>query len=367
MSAYEFKMGIYLGELQQPFEQSLATARDLGARYVWCGAHSDNRSLYELADAEIDKAAGQVAAHGLEFFLLDGAGLFKTVHLAELRPGRMLEHEQFREHLAKLERAMEVSARLGIGAVGCSSFAWPAEYTGGKPTWPMRWATRGGIISDGDMAKLVEAFSMFADLAEKHEVDIAFLMMQWNYGNTSRNFRRIVEAVGSRRFKALWCPADSYNCGEADNATAGFENLRPYLLRRARQGPAHPRRIEARIRVRPHRRGRRRLPDHPAQPARQPLRRGPVHRHPLRAGQRLPARGDGDELRQHPPTHRGVAVAASPFGYGLYRTITSTSWMVTLPVRPAGRPSRDTSRTFSPLRGRVSTRSNSSQWFRGLV
>ena len=70
---------------------------------------------------------------------------------------------------------------------------------------------------------------MFADLAEQYDVDIAFLMMQWNYGNTSRNFRRIVEAVGSRRFKVLWCPADNYNCGEVDNATAGFENLRPYL------------------------------------------------------------------------------------------------------------------------------------------
>ena len=65
---YEFKMGIYLGELQQPFEQSLATARDLGAHYVWCGTHSDNRSFYELSDAEIDQAAAQVAAHGLEVF-----------------------------------------------------------------------------------------------------------------------------------------------------------------------------------------------------------------------------------------------------------------------------------------------------------
>ena len=29
MSNYEFKMGMYLGELWQPWEQSLATARDL--------------------------------------------------------------------------------------------------------------------------------------------------------------------------------------------------------------------------------------------------------------------------------------------------------------------------------------------------
>ena len=226
---YEFKMGMYLGELQQPFEQSLGTARDIGAKYVWCGNYSQNQMMCELPDKDLDKAVEQVAAHNLEIFLLDGGGLLKGVHLAELQPGKMLEHEKFKQELDTLERSMEVSSRLGVGAVSCCSFAWPAEYTAGKPTWPMRWATRGGIISDGDMEKLVEALSMVADLAEKYDIDVAFLMMQWNFGNTSRNFRRIAEAVGSRRFKALWCPADALNCGEADNATAGFENLRPYL------------------------------------------------------------------------------------------------------------------------------------------
>ena len=209
----------------------------------------------------------------------------------------MLEHAQFKEHFTKLERAMEVSARLGIGAVGCSSFAWPAEYTGGKPTWPMRWATRGGIISDGDMAKLVEAFSMFADLAEKHDVNIAFLMMQWNYGNTSRNFRRIVEAVGSRRFKALWCPADNYNCGEVDNATAGFENLRPYLHGVHAKDLRTINGSTLEFEYTPIGEGPHRLPDDPAQPARQSLRRHPVDCHPLPTGKRLAARSHADELR----------------------------------------------------------------------
>ena len=226
---YKFKMCISLPELRQSFEESLDTARELGASYIWCGTHSDNRTVPELPDNEIDEAAKQVADRGLEFFLLDGAGLFKTVHLAELQPGKMLEHPQFKEHFDKLERSMEVSKRLGINAAGCSSFAWPAEYTGGKPTWPMRWATRGGIISDGDMEKLVEVFTLVADLAEKYDINLAFLMMMWNYGNTSRNWRQIVEAVGSMRFKAIWCPADAYNCGEIDNATSGFENLRPFL------------------------------------------------------------------------------------------------------------------------------------------
>ena len=164
----------------------------------------------------------------------------------------------------------------------------------------MRWATRGGIISDGDMEKLVEAFSMFADLAEKYDIDIAFLMMQWNYGNTSRNFRRIVEAVGSRRFKALWCPADNYNCGEVDNATAGFENLRPYLHGVHAKDLRTINGSTLEFEYTPIGEGPRRLPNDPAQSARQPLRCRPVNRHPLPASKRLAARSHADELRQHP-------------------------------------------------------------------
>ncbi|HIM55668.1 MAG TPA: sugar phosphate isomerase/epimerase [Candidatus Latescibacteria bacterium] len=226
---YDIKLGIYLGELQLPFEESLAAARDLGAQYVWCGAHSDNRALSELSDTEVDEAARLVDAHGLKFFFIDSGGMFKQVHLAELEKGKMLEHAQFKQHFDRLTRSMAVSARLGVGAVSCSSFAWPAEYTAGKPTWPMRWATRGGIIADVDMEKLVEAFALIAEAAEAHNVDVAFMMMQWNYTNTSGNLRRIFEAVGSPRLKAMWCPADNVNCGETDNATAGFQNLRPYL------------------------------------------------------------------------------------------------------------------------------------------
>ena len=226
---YDFKLGIYLSELQLPFEESLAVARDLGVRYVWGGDHRDNLPLFRLPDAEIDDSARLVDSYGCQFFFTDGGGLFKTVHLAELVPGKMLDHVQFKEHYDSLPRSMEVASRLGIGAVACSSFAWPGEYTAGKPTWPMRWATRGGIIADVDMEKLVEAFSIIADLAERYDVIVAVMQMHWNYTNTSTNLRRIFEAVGSSRLKALWCPADSRNCGEIDNATAGFANLQPYL------------------------------------------------------------------------------------------------------------------------------------------
>ena len=228
-SKYEFKLGMYLSEMHLPFEESLAKARELGAQYAWCGDYTRGVRISELPDAEIDEVVKMVDSYGLRLLFLDGGALCKQVHLAELESGKMLDHAQFAEHFGKLQRSMAVSARCGVGAVACSSFAWPEEYTAGKPTWPMRWATRGGIIADVDMAKLVEVFSLLAEEAEKHDIDIAFLMMQWNYTNTTGHLRTIFEAVGSSRLKAIWCPADNLNCGELDVATAGFRNIRPYL------------------------------------------------------------------------------------------------------------------------------------------
>ena len=226
---YEFKLGMALNELQLPFEESINKAKELGVRYLWSGSFWDGRRLSEMPDSQVDEVATLVDSLGLEFLFIDNAVLFKHIHVTELELGKMLEHPQFKEHLDILTRSIEVSARLGVDSVAISSFAWPGEYTAGKPTWPMRWATRGGIIADVDMEKLVEAFSIIAERAERHGVDVALLMMQWNYTNTTGNFRRIAEAVGSPRLKAIWCPADNSNCGETDVATAGFHNLRPYL------------------------------------------------------------------------------------------------------------------------------------------
>ena len=93
----------------------------------------------------------------------------------------------------------------------------------------MRWMTRGGVISDVDMDKLEAAFAPVVEAAEKHGVDVVLSMMPWNYTNTSSNFRRIAERIGSPRIRVMWGPADTMNCGESDAAYAGFTNVRPYL------------------------------------------------------------------------------------------------------------------------------------------
>ena len=224
-----FKIAMYLAELKLPFEESLATAQQMGFEHIWFSDSSYDRTFDDASDSEVDEVARAFADHGLNVFLIVPGNCFKQIHLTDLELDTMEQHPGFRQEMRSLERRMEVAAHLGVPAVSTFTFAWPGEYTAGRPTWPMRWLTRGGVIADVDMEKLVKAFSLMVERAEKHGVDLALGMMPWNYTNTTGNFRRVAEAVGSRRIKVMWGPADNYNCGEADVATSGYRNIRPYL------------------------------------------------------------------------------------------------------------------------------------------
>lgn len=234
MSKHKFKLGMFLTEPQLPFEEALDLAAELEVKYLWYMCNGEvsglkkDKALVEMNDAEIDAMQASLASRGQEFFLLLNRPHFKGIHLTEITLDTLEEHPTFRRDFDELVRTMEVAAYLGVGAVNVFSFLWPGEIPD-KPTWPMRWLTRGGVITDTDMDKLTKAFSLVAEEAERQGVDVAVSMMPWNYTNTTANFRRVAERVGSRRIKVMWGPADNTNCGELDVATAGFHNVRPYI------------------------------------------------------------------------------------------------------------------------------------------
>jgi len=229
LSPYRFKLGMYLPELGLPFDEALAKAAEIGVESVWFNHLPNEPAIAEMTNADADRMAKRVAKHNLEIFLLNAGNPIKKIHLTDLNVKSMGDHPVFRKELADLTRSMQIASHIGVKTVGAFTFAWPGEYTAGKPTWPMRWQTRGGIIADVDMEKLTKAFSMVAEQAERYNIDVALSMMPWNYTNTTGNFRRVVERVGSKRLKVMWGPADNVNSGEWDTATAGFQNVRPYL------------------------------------------------------------------------------------------------------------------------------------------
>ncbi|MBM3801803.1 MAG: sugar phosphate isomerase/epimerase [Acidimicrobiia bacterium] len=226
---YRFKIGMYLPELGLPFDEALGKAKQIGVDRVWFNTVPNEKPLAQMSDAEIDGIGQRVEKHGLKIFLINAGNPFKGIHLTEFDLKSMDNHEGFRKEFQELVRSMQIAVRLKVSAVAAFTFAWPGEYSAGKPTWPMRWLTRGGVIADVDMEKLVKAFSLVAAEAERYGVDVALSMMPWNYTNTTHNFRSVVERVGSRRLKVMWGPADNLNSGEWDVATAGFHNVRPSL------------------------------------------------------------------------------------------------------------------------------------------
>jgi sugar phosphate isomerase/epimerase len=228
-TGHRFRLAMYTPELRLPFDQELAQAKEVGVDYVWFNRLLNETPVAEMSDAAADRMAQRVERQGLEIFLFNAGNPFKHIHLTDLDLKTMSDHQGFKKDFNHLVRSMQIASRIGVGAVGAFTFAWPGEYSSGKPTWPMRWLTRGGVIAEVDMEKLVKAFTLVAEEAERYQVDVALSMMPWNYTNTTGNFRRVVEQLGSPRLKVMWGPADCFNCGEADVATAGYQNLRPYI------------------------------------------------------------------------------------------------------------------------------------------
>lgn len=229
MSDTPFKIGMYLGELRLPLEAAMAKAAEIGAESVWYDRLPGDSPMVEMTDQEADRVAELGAEHDLEIFAVGASGSFKKVHLCDLDAERLDEHPDFVRELKELTRAMQIAKRLGVSTVSTFTFAWPGEYIGGKPTWPMRWLTRGGVITDSDMDKLVVIFSRVLEEAEQYDVNLALGMMPWNFTNTTGNFRQLAERLGSRRIKVMWGPSDNWNSGEWDVATSGFDNVWPYL------------------------------------------------------------------------------------------------------------------------------------------
>ena len=162
MSDYRFKLGMFLPELGLPFDEGLARAKEIGADSVWFTSIADEPPIAEMSDAEAGRMAARVAKHGLELHVIAAGAPFKQLHLADLDLDTMQDDPAFRKEFDDLVRSMQIAVHLGIKTVNTFTFAWPGEYGAGKPTWPMRWLTRGGVIADVDMEKLLKAFSLVA-------------------------------------------------------------------------------------------------------------------------------------------------------------------------------------------------------------
>ena len=117
MSEYQFKLGMFLPELDLPAEEALGTARGMGAEYVWFSRLKDMAPVAEWSDNEVDRIGRLVEQHRLKWLVVSADNPFKNVHLTDLPLEGLAEHPLFQRHLKVLVRSMQIAQRLGVGAV----------------------------------------------------------------------------------------------------------------------------------------------------------------------------------------------------------------------------------------------------------
>ena len=227
MSNYQFKLGMDLQMTGLPLQKALALAEELGAKYGWFG--DLHWAVNEVTNATIDGIGELASRHGVKLFLIGAGGAFSKIHLTDLEIEKITEQPIFQQDFNRLIQTMQAAKRLGVDSVLVYSFAWPGEYSAGKPTWPMRWLTRGGVIANIDMDKLLKVFSLVIEEAEKYDINIILGNLPWHYTNTTTHCRQLIENLNSKRIRVMWHPSDNLTSGELDSATAGFMNIRPFL------------------------------------------------------------------------------------------------------------------------------------------
>ena len=219
-SPYRFKVGMCL-QAGMPFRRAVSLASELGASYGWFDI---DFAVEGIGEGGVDAVGELLARNGIEPFLI-GNDVFSRLCLADLDADNPMDHPGFRRDLDRLVAAMEGAVRLGAGAVISHGFLWPGNWS----VWPMRWLSRGGVIAEVDMKRLVRVYEIALERAERYDVDVVVGNLPWGYTASTENFRLLAERIGSRRLKFMWHPSDNLTCGEWDSATVGFRNVRPWL------------------------------------------------------------------------------------------------------------------------------------------
>lgn len=125
MSYPGFKLAIWLDEMKLPFDEGLATAKRIGAEYVWFSELPGETPIASMSDAQVDEMGERVARHGLKLFQICAANPFHYIRLADLEPETFQTDPNFRKDFDALVRSMQIARRLGVRAVLAYGLSWP--------------------------------------------------------------------------------------------------------------------------------------------------------------------------------------------------------------------------------------------------
>ena len=206
------KLGVITDGISREFEHALNVMNEFGLtqaelQYVW------DKEVGDLSDAQIDRVQGLAAAHGVEVSCLS-RHVFGGLPLADLTT----KSPAYLEHLAGLERCIDMAHALGCALVRIMSFKKEMILFGG-------YGAEEWNVATGAWDKARELIAGAARIAEDRGVTLVVETGNNAITNSAHLACKMIDEVGSDRLKLLWDPANALYSTEAAFPD-GYEALR---------------------------------------------------------------------------------------------------------------------------------------------
>jgi sugar phosphate isomerase/epimerase len=211
-----FKIGLITDQVSMDFEKALAFIKEQGMEYIEIHALW-NKNIEELSDEEAARAKKLVDAAGLKVSNISST-LFLQCHLEGTGGGFESIDDYFitiegdeRAHLRALDRCIRLAGLFGCDKIRTFGFikeremeeGEAVERIAGKLKKPVETAERAGITL------------VLENCPHTH----------LTYGSLTG---RVIEALGSKSFRALWDPANALRSGGKPYPD-DYQSVRPYI------------------------------------------------------------------------------------------------------------------------------------------
>jgi sugar phosphate isomerase/epimerase len=222
-AAVPFTLAVITDEIAPDLETALPIAAELGLHVVELNQVGE-KNVADLTREEQARARELLEAAGMRVVAV-GPPCFKACVLDEVAVDGVGADPVFREHLATLRRAVTAAHAFGAAFVRVFSFRRAGMVGLGNPSPRL---PEGGPIPEAMLDRIAAGLRLACEVAEEGDVTLVLENVRSCWGNSGVNARRILDAAGSPRLRALWDPGNDYVSGGVPYPD-GYEAVRPYL------------------------------------------------------------------------------------------------------------------------------------------
>lgn len=221
MTKRHYAFGVITDEIDSDFARACHIAHELGMVYVelhelW------GKAIHELSDTELAQAKAIVDEYGLHTHLVCGM-FFRPFSLGDVDLATMESHPRFQEHMARLERFIQIAHLFHAPYI--RTFGFTRDVGGSNPS-PR--SPDGGGMSEEILAKITKGLQIACDRLAAEGLTLALENARSLYANTGGNMRRVLDAVQRPNLKIIWDPANAFVAGE--DPAIGFTQVRGQIV-----------------------------------------------------------------------------------------------------------------------------------------